>query len=289
MSISGRLARRSIDALVSRGGPLKRAGLWVGEALLSHVLAERRGRLTASARQTFGARVVRGPFAGMVLPGEHSWLDGDALPKLLGTYEEELHSVIGSIIRGQGYDRVVNIGCAEGYYAVGLARALPRAIVAAFDIDDDAQNICRAAAGLNQVADRVSVSGLCTPALLQQELRASKERALLLLDCEGGEFDLLRPDVVPDLSRADILVECHDCLDRRISPALLERFSATHSVSRIEQGARDPSQCGLLRNMGEFERWMAVCEFRPEVMHWFFLTSCAREAGAPTANCGQGG
>jgi hypothetical protein len=41
-------------------------------------------------------------------------------PKFLGTYERELHRVIERAIwRRPKY--VLNIGCAEGFYAVGLA------------------------------------------------------------------------------------------------------------------------------------------------------------------------
>jgi hypothetical protein len=46
-----------------------------------------------------------------------------AAPKFLGTYERELYSVIERAIElAPRY--VLNIGCAEGFYAVGLALRL---------------------------------------------------------------------------------------------------------------------------------------------------------------------
>ena len=63
-----------------------------------------------------------------------------------------------------GHSTVLNIGCAEGYYAVGLARRMPQARVLAFDINRTAQDTCRALAAKNGVADRVQVSGLFKPA-----------------------------------------------------------------------------------------------------------------------------
>ena len=74
--------------------------------------------------------VLAGPFAGMRYETEavHSM----HVPRLLGTYERELHA---SLERAPGmpYLRVINIGCGEGYYAVGLAMRLPGAHVHAFD------------------------------------------------------------------------------------------------------------------------------------------------------------
>jgi hypothetical protein len=65
--------------------------------------------------------VESGPFAGMkYLPG---FCEG-ILPKLLGSYEQELWPALHSIA-SLPIQAVINIGCAEGYYAVGLARLLP--------------------------------------------------------------------------------------------------------------------------------------------------------------------
>src|SRR6478672_6897407 len=66
-----------------------------------------------------GLVVQHGPFKGMKYPGVNS-VGSALIPKLLGSYERELHPLIDSICAGQ-YDQVVDIGCAEGYYAVGLA------------------------------------------------------------------------------------------------------------------------------------------------------------------------
>jgi hypothetical protein len=50
---------------------------------------------------------------------------GSALiPKLLGCYEAELHGVIACALNTT-YDTIIDIGCAEGYYAVGLALHFP--------------------------------------------------------------------------------------------------------------------------------------------------------------------
>src|SRR6185503_17662417 len=77
-------------------------------------------------------RVAGGLFAGMRLLSRAS--EGCLIPKLLGCYEAPLQPQLRRLIAA-GYDVVLNVGCAEGYYAVGLARLLPSAAVLAFDID----------------------------------------------------------------------------------------------------------------------------------------------------------
>jgi len=123
-----------------------------------------------------------GPFRGMVYPRLEAC--GSVLvPKLLGSYEEELHDTLETCFR-TGYSDVVDIGCAEGYYAVGCAMRLPKARVHAFDLDGRARELCAELAAANGVAQRVSISGICTP----QALRTLEThgRTLIVCDCEGA-------------------------------------------------------------------------------------------------------
>jgi len=77
----------------------------------------------------------------------------------LGCYEHELHPHVERLI-GRTFDALLNIGCADGYYAVGLARRMPGAPVFAHDLNPKAQTGCREVAALNGVAERGQVGGL---------------------------------------------------------------------------------------------------------------------------------
>jgi hypothetical protein len=204
-------------------------------------------------------------FAGIGLPTGASWGDGDLAPKLLGCYEAELHPALEKAIARRP-EIVVNVGCAEGYYAVGLARRLPEAVVHAFDISEPAQAVCAAAAEKNAVGERVRIGGRCDPATLVE--LAQGRRALILMDCEGGERELLDAATTAALAECDVLVECHDFMDRSITPNLTALLQARHEAEAIREGARDPSQYAILRQLNSLDRWLMVCEFRPEVMNW---------------------
>jgi hypothetical protein len=223
---------------------------------------ERRRELAGQLRPVLGRAVLAGPFQGMELPDAASWGDGDFLPKLLGTYEANLHqAVIAAVARRP--DPVINVGCAEGYYAVGLARLLPGAAIHAFDIDAAALQVCAAAAAANGVGARVRLEGLCTAARIA-ELCAGHRRALLVLDCEGAERELLDPAA---LASCDVLVETHDFIHAGLADELEARFRATHRVERIAQGGRDPNAAALAK-LAESDRWLLVDEGRPESMVW---------------------
>jgi len=115
---------------------------------------------------------------------------GSALSaKIVGSYEEEIAPVIERIIAKQP-TCVIDIGCAEGYYAVGFARRLPSTRVYAFDIDRNAQALCRRTARANGVDARVSIGGECTIDRLKELMTAN---TTILSDCEGCEMDLLNP------------------------------------------------------------------------------------------------
>ena len=228
----------------------------------------RRQEITLGLYQKFAGAVQTGPFQGMWLPQETSWSDGDSSAKLLGCYEEELHGLMREIA-GRGYPVVVNIGCAEGYYAVGLARLMQNTRVLAFDTDANAQRVCRQAAEVNGVADRLETGGACDTDLLRRILSRPRD-SFLLVDCEGAELHLLHPEAVPALAECDFLVECHDFIDRSITQTLQARFLPTHDLRIVREGPRDPNAYPMLARLGSLDRWLTVCEFRPEVMHWLY-------------------
>ncbi|MBF0124621.1 MAG: 50S ribosomal protein L11 methyltransferase [Magnetococcales bacterium] len=227
----------------------------------------------------FKHTVQEGPFRGMryydeALSPATPAAAYDIISKLTGWYEIELHPWLREAITVP-YHTVINVGCAEGYYAIGLSRCLPQARVYAFDIDANAQRICKMGVELNGVADRIEVLGLCTAERLQQVTQG--QRALLMVDCEGCEKDLLDPRLAPALAGCDIIIECHDFTDSTITATLLERFSATHRIDRVEQGPRNPNASALFQDMHELMRWLVLCEWRPRLMHWLRLRSLQYE------------
>ena len=210
-----------------------------------------------------GWAVLGGPFAGLELapPADARWG-----PLLWGIHEAELHPSIESLV-ASGPAWVVNIGGAEGYYAVGLARRLPRARVLAYESDPTRQATLAGTAARNGVAERVEIRGLCTVAGLAAELPAG---ACVVCDCEGAELWLLRPDRVPALRGCSVLVELHDFLFAGITGILQRRFGATHDVTLIDAVDDRPAPPDP-RGLPDADIQRLLAEHRPRGMQWAWM------------------
>jgi len=216
--------------------------------------------------------VLHGPFAGMRYP--RPFATGSALfPKLLGSYERELHAVLEQIC-ATAYKEIIDVGCAEGYYAVGLARRIPGARVQAYDINPEATRFCEEMAALNGVGDRVTTGAFCSPeTLLALPLLG---RTLVIADCEGYEKELFTDEVVAHLADHDVLIEVHDQVDIEISTVLKKRFAATHdlmvvrSIDDIEKAHTYNYE--ELAGYSAVERHLLLGEGRSNIMDWYFFT-----------------
>jgi hypothetical protein len=221
------------------------------------------------ARMGFPKTVLSGPFLGMAyLPISYGSM---LLPKITGSYEKELHPHILEL-KGKGVDVIVDIGSAEGYYAIGLTRLLRPKATLCFDANPDAHAALRRLAVLNEVNDTVEAFGFCAPPQLEQIL-AHANNPLVFVDCEGGEFELLDPIRVPSLSRATIIVELHYARMKSSVPALEERFIDTHHVASIEMMQRRADDCVIIG--GDFsatDRLLMVEERRQAMENWLVMT-----------------
>jgi hypothetical protein len=239
---------------------------------MSNLLLRVMRGVNGQAFRLFGNRVHVGPFAGMLIPERNAaWDDGNSGAKLLGTYEHELHGAIEHAAWRQPRT-VINVGCAEGYYAVGFARLLPHAVVRAFDISEPVRRLCSEYADKNSVADRITIADGCRS---PHELRlpTADWPRLYVVDCEGDEVTLLDLDRCPGLAESDIIVECHDFMLKNgsastISLTLAERFSATHRVELIRPQLPDLDQFQFMRKCPSIMSVLMAMEKRPVPCVW---------------------
>jgi hypothetical protein len=175
-------------------------------------------------------QVLTGPFCGLRYLDEIVF--GPITPKWFGSYESEIQDIIEAICRRE-YGQIINLGCAEGYYAVGLAWRNPNCRVFAFDTDPLSRMKARRLARTNNLSNRVTIRGHCAHDELQ---RLARVRSLFLVDIEGHETSLLDPLRAPAIRQSDILVEVHD-VDSSNDPSpteslLRDRFETSHTIER---------------------------------------------------------
>lgn len=195
------------------------------------------------------------------------------LPKLLGIYERELAGLIDQACAGKPA-LIVDVGAAEGYYAIGLTIRNPQSSVIAFEMEPQGRAALIEMAALNNVSDRVCIHGKCEPLDLETAL-AGTDMPFVVCDVEGYENLLLDPVTVPSLRNATILVEMHDFIHPGITDLLTQRFTPSHHVERIWQEARSRQEfpwrtlaTALLPK--SYLDW-AVSEWRPERMSWLWM------------------
>lgn len=212
-----------------------------------------------------GAVVQSGPFRGMAYPVRAS--EGSRVARVLGAYESSLHPVIEAII-ARAPDLVIDIGSAEGYYAVGLARRLGAARILARDADVQAQALCRTLAAANGLADRVAVGGLFGHRDFDI---CAAGRSVVICDIEGGEDALLDPLAAPGLLQADVLVECHPGLAPGVTERLIARFAPTHRITRIDRKLDDAALPGWMEELSDLDRLLALWEWRSGPTPWLWM------------------
>ena len=235
----------------------------------------------ALVRAASRRRIVAGPFQGMRM--ELSGLSSrHLLCYLLGSAEIELRDVIGRII-DRRYRTILNIGAADGYYAVGLAVGSPGTHIEAFEALPAFHAIVERSARANGVQDRIALRGACDANALRHHLQTAAGPSLVLMDIEGGEAELLDPLAIPQLRHVDILVETHDAFVPHVTETLIDRFQPTHHIERYTARPRLPGDFPpdfLPALKRRFPR-LAVAlmdERRTGLQDWLFLTAKSGDA-----------
>jgi len=233
----------------------------------AHWYAKRKADLTSIIFERTKGVVIGGPFKGMKILNKGAWGDGHPAGKLLGLYEDELYPVVELAIASKP-DMILNVGCAEGFYGLGLAMrtGAPTLLVDPWHVVLD---IARENASANNL-NRVLFSTDSSIANFQPYL-AKANNPLLVMDCEGNELDLLNLDLLPELAKTIILVETHDCITPGIMQTLVDRFIKTHDIDIIPQGAKNPHIELLRQDFSDYDKMMLCCEERPNTMFWLYM------------------
>ncbi|MGD8327839.1 MAG: hypothetical protein PVJ49_00305 [Acidobacteriota bacterium] len=231
-----------------------------------------------------GGKIVAGPFRGLKFVADAGGIP--LAPKLFGTYEKEIQPFLQDAI-ADGVDVVVNIGAGEGYYVACMLMHLPDARAVAFETDPARQRLIGELMQLNGMADRVEILGECDAAALRAALETA-HHPLVLCDIEGGENEVIDPELVPVLRDADMIVEVHDFIVPGTGDRLRERFADTHEIDSVTSRPR------TVDDAPESPRWRSqqvvemLWERRPCEMEWLRLRAWSRRSGSPTSGRSSG-
>lgn len=224
-------------------------------------LLRREGLIAAAALyiEKNGRTVKYGPFAGTIYPLGAA-LSRHSIPKLLGTYEQELHSILRTIEQRK-YELVIDIGSAEGYYAVGLARMLKTKVLA-YDPEPRERSYCESSARSNGVSQLVDMRGLFN----KSDIHHYRDlRVLCICDCEGFELQLFDEQSIIDVKKWDLLIELHGHAEEQ-----LPRLNWPHKTCTVASAPRNELYSEL-NGCGDQARLLS--EWRSAGQSWLWCDS----------------
>ncbi len=169
-----------------------------------------------------------GPFKGMVYIEESA--GSVLLHKLIGYYEEILHTTIESV-KKDNFDTIIDIGCAEGYYLIGLGINSPSTKLVGYDTDLRALDLSKKLYEKNNLTNPLLLETECTFAKLNEQI---SDKTLIICDAEGFEDYILDPTQAQQLKQVKkFIVETHEFAAPDVINNITNRFSATHNIQKI--------------------------------------------------------
>ncbi len=240
--------------------------------LLTNAICLKRLQLNNLVFRQLGGVVKYGPLAGFTLIEDTSW-GNDKCAKLLGFYEQEL---LAEMIPLLGPGKIfVDIGAADGFYAVGLPNAGLAQRCIAFEATENGRNVIEMTARNLNLLDRVDVRGICTEAALREALAGlDMKDVVMLCDIEGAEFEVMSEAVLRSLSGASVFIEIHDFDENgRDSYSMLkERARRWFRVKEIKKAGRNPYHYAELDHLDDTDHWLVCSEGRGPDQKWLSLT-----------------
>lgn len=219
-----------------------------------------------------GMKVVNGPFKGMGI-GFVAWGSAHAA-KVIGTYEKELWPIIDEI-KAIKFKHFIDIGAAEGYYAIGLPRLLGGfERVVAFETSLEARKMLLNNVKKNNLESVVVIKGKCECNNISEELTNGK-LSLIICDIEGGENELIDPEKIHELKNTYILVETHDFIINNVTKMIAARFLETHHIQKIDLLKRViadfPASNFISTCLHDWLKLRMMGEGRNENMRWLWM------------------
>ena len=173
-----------------------------------------------------GHQIYAGPFAGLKIP---DLVSGKLnIYEVLGVYESCIRPFIGDLINQKIKDIMI-IGGNRGYYAAGFSYLLKPDNLYVYEMDEKFHPTIRSWVELNDLKD----FEIYQKAEEESMKNWDKKLDLVLVDCEGAEFDLLDPEKFSWQKNVHMIVEIHYFYNSKITGAIVERYQKTHHIEMV--------------------------------------------------------
>lgn len=229
-------------------------------------------KIILDGNELFGNIVAHGYFSGMSLPKEVWWTENDRFIKLLGFYEEHVIKKLAEL--GKQYKHFIDIGGADGYFAVGVLHGKLFERCTCFEISPKGREVIYKNAKLNNVLQKITIEQEGNRETIKS-IVSTHGPSVVLCDIEGAEFDLFDECLLNTLSDSTIIIELHDDVMSCASNArsdLIMRAKEKFDVTYLPRQTPNMNNIPEITNWSDIKRYLALDECRPRKMDWLLLS-----------------
>ena len=221
-----------------------------------------------------GHKVAYGKFTGMKLNKNSYWSKNDLITQILGVYEQHILEQLIEFSKEKD-SILVDIGAADGYFAVGAVYSGLFNKVYAFEIEKEGRKNLTYNSELNSCGSKIYIDIEANNNSLKKIIDNHK-KVVILIDIEGEEFKLLNLETINLLSKCNLIIELHPSLvpDGIAKQEQLINYCKPYfdiSLSRREN--YNPNLFDELNQFTDEERLIAMGEGRENNMSWLILKS----------------
>lgn len=230
-------------------------------------------RLSKYLYSSCGGKVTYGPFSGLQLQWNSSWGAKSRGTMLLGIYELE---VLRELIEtSKNYRYFIDVGAADGYYALGVLVGEYFEKSFCYEASRNGREVIKVNAEINGLSDRVAIRGKATSDFFLDFKEDLRDDSVVLVDIEGGEFQLLTNEALFAFRKSVVIIEIHEFMVPVGKSELLElesRVLRYFNIKKLQTGAREPAAFEELADISDSERWLVCSESREILQTWWVLT-----------------
>lgn len=236
-------------------------------------IRERQQRISLEVFDLLGGVVKYGPFKGLKLEKNTWWGKLDLGSQCLGLYEKEILDKI-DLINVNEYQTFIDIGAADGYYAVGMLTSQKVKKTICFEQASQGRETILSKWIANGSVGELAIYGEANAHSLSNIKPEDLQNAFAIIDIEGGEFDLLDYKILNILSSCLIFIEIHNWVDDFSNKyaAFLRNASTFFDVEIIQRKDRETTLFQELRDFTDDNRLLLTSERRPCLMRFLKLT-----------------
>ena len=219
-----------------------------------------------------GRVVANGPFTGMLMNSQ-TWGGFDINAKILGTYESHVIDELIAISQANP-GPFIDIGAADGFFAIGAVISGIAKETYAFEADASSRRSIAINAADNNLVEQIQIREIANTQTISDVLK-KEQKAKILIDIEGGEYELLDYDFLDKISNCDVIVELHPSLVKhgfKKQEELILRLQKHFYVEFFQKTILPTVSFPELVNLSDDKRLLALSENRAFEMWWIKLS-----------------